>query len=75
MELEIVPMPEQILKTEKASSYGGNFSELSSGVLEVEGKSSEIIPNIGIEEAEHHVEVQEVEETVVIQNEEDVGME
>lgn len=36
MELEIVPMPEQILKTEKASSYGGNHSELSNGLPEVE---------------------------------------
>ncbi|CAN6882703.1 unnamed protein product [Brassica oleracea] len=63
MEGKKVPITEQLSRTEKASSFGRNFSELSSGVPEVECNSGE----------EQHVEVQEGMETVVTRNEEDVG--
>ena len=74
-EMEIVPVMEQQSVVEKESSYGGNYSELASGLPEVEGNPvegnsvegnpGELTLVTGIEEAEIYLPGSERVENVV----------
>ncbi|XP_033129969.1 uncharacterized protein LOC117126257 [Brassica rapa] len=64
-EMEIVPVMEQQSVVEKESSYGGNYSELPSGLPEVEGNPGELTLVTGIEEAEIYLPGSERVENVV----------
>ena len=50
-EMKIVPTTEQQSRVEKESSYGGNYSELASGLPEVEGNPGALTLFTPIEEA------------------------
>jgi len=56
-EMEIVPVTEQQSTGEKESSYGGNYSELASGLLEVEVNPGAVTLFAHIEEAERYLVV------------------
>uniref|UniRef100_A0A0D3BZ24 MULE transposase N-terminal all-beta domain-containing protein n=1 Tax=Brassica oleracea var. oleracea TaxID=109376 RepID=A0A0D3BZ24_BRAOL len=71
-EVKKVPIIEKFPRTEKASSYGENYSELSSGLPKVEANPVVVILYNAIEKAEQHLEVQELRENVVIPYEQDV---
>ncbi|KAF8093882.1 hypothetical protein N665_0375s0001 [Sinapis alba] len=66
-ELEIVLITEQQSqsKVEKVSSDGGNYSELASGIPEVEGNPSALTPFTLIEEVERYLEGIERVENIV----------
>lgn len=73
-EVKKVPIIEKLLRTEKASSDGGNYSELSSGLPKIEANPVVVILYNAIEKAEQHLKVQELRENVVIPYEQDVGI-
>ena len=56
-EMEIVPVMEQQSVVEKESSYGGNYSELASGLPEVEVNPGAVTLFTHIEEAERYLAV------------------
>ena len=64
-EMEIVPVMEQQSVVEKESSYGGNYSELASGLPEVEGNPGALTLFTRIEEAELYLPGAERVENVV----------
>ncbi|KAL0886025.1 hypothetical protein Bca101_010008 [Brassica carinata] len=64
-EMKIVPVTEQQSVVEKESSYGGNYSELTSGLPEVEGNPGALILFTRIEEAERYLLGAERVENVV----------
>ncbi|CAN6883735.1 unnamed protein product, partial [Brassica oleracea] len=53
--MEIVPVTEQQSRGEKESSYGGNYSELASGLPEVEVNPGAVTLFTHIEEAERYL--------------------
>ncbi|CAN6928887.1 unnamed protein product, partial [Brassica oleracea] len=55
--MEIVPVTEQQSRGEKESSYGGNYSELASGLPEVEVNPGAVTLFAHIEEAERYLAV------------------
>ncbi|KAF8114949.1 hypothetical protein N665_0031s0039, partial [Sinapis alba] len=75
-ELEIVPITEQQSESrvEKVSSYGGNYSELASGIPKFEGNPSAVTIFTPIEEATHYLKGIERVENVVNGKEDDVGI-
>uniref|UniRef100_A0A0D3CRF4 MULE transposase N-terminal all-beta domain-containing protein n=1 Tax=Brassica oleracea var. oleracea TaxID=109376 RepID=A0A0D3CRF4_BRAOL len=56
-EMEIVPVTEQQSRGEKESSYGGNYSELASGLPEVQVNPGAVTLFTHIEEAERYLAV------------------
>ncbi|XP_033144112.1 uncharacterized protein LOC103848277 [Brassica rapa] len=70
-DMEIVPVMEQQSVVEKESSYGGNYSELASGLPEVEGNQGALTLFPRIEKAELYLPGAERVENVVINGEAD----
>ncbi|XP_048618419.1 uncharacterized protein LOC106379958 [Brassica napus] len=70
-DMEIVLVMEQQSVVEKESSYGGNYSELASGLPEVEGNQGALTLFPRIEEAELYLPGAERVENVVINGEAD----
>ena len=64
-EMEIVPVTEQQSSVEKESSYGGNYSELASGLHEIEVNPGALTLFTHIEEAERNLVGAERVENVV----------
>ncbi|KAF8088137.1 hypothetical protein N665_0551s0002 [Sinapis alba] len=64
-EMEIVPVMEQQSRVEKESSYGGNYTELASGLPKLEDNMGALTLFTHVEEAERHLAVAEWVENVV----------
>ncbi|KAF8083781.1 hypothetical protein N665_0752s0005 [Sinapis alba] len=54
-EMEIVPVMEQQSRVEKESSYGGNYTELASGLPKLEDNMGALTLFTHVEEAERHL--------------------
>ncbi|KAF8106694.1 hypothetical protein N665_0135s0037 [Sinapis alba] len=64
-EMEIVPVMEQQSRIEKEISYGGNYTELASGLPKVEGNLGALTLFTYVKEAERHLTGAEWVENVV----------
>ncbi|CAN7000625.1 unnamed protein product, partial [Brassica oleracea var. botrytis] len=73
-EMEIVPITEQQSRVEKEISYGGNYSELSIGLPEVEGNPGALTLFTPIEETERYLEEIKQVENVVNEEAEEGGI-